>query len=307
MNRTKKTAKMKSYLIEPNHIAQAVEIQVCELHGSSGQEMMSAIRYALQCKQVEVFYGRGSLEGHAIYLDQDALLNQDPELGFMSVPDIMDLPFAGRAVILGVEQVNGDDVMVEPHIEEEELLDLLGVSYCTRRYAEMAFDLAESREQKAREFLNDKGDGPMKASELPTVFNDDSIPVLRWVRLDAQGVVPRYESERSSCFSVFAKEDVLLPARSVVRVGLGLAVDIPAGHVIRLFGRPSQEGASPRLCNGSDLVTHEHQGELSVVLGNDRDEDVLIKRHVCLAYGLVQEVKRYLMLEVDELPTPIDL
>lgn len=299
---------MKSYIIEPNHERQEAVIEVCELHGTSGADMMAAIRYALQCEEVEVFYGRGALERHAIYVDQDALLKQLPSEGFMYVPAIMEVPFAGRAVVLGITSQGDDDVMVEPHIAEESLSELVSVSYVTKRYAETAFSLAESKEKKAREYLDEVGNGPVASDTLPNVFDDDSVHALRWVRTDARASVPSYISEGAACFDLAALEDTVIPAGGVQTVRLGLAVAVPQGSVIRLFSRKDMGlDHTPRLCNGCELVDSTMRDELVLVLANDRECDVLIKADSLIARGLVQEVRQYLMVEVDHLPTPIDL
>ena len=299
---------MKSYIIEPRHDSQEVVLEVCELHGKSGNDLMAAIRYALQCTEVEVFYGRGPLERHAIYVDQDALLKQAPTHGFLYVPAIMEVPFAGRAVVLGITSQGDDDVMVEPHIPEEDLSELVSVSYVNKRYAEMAFTLAESKEKKAREFLDEVGTGPVPAETLPNLFDDDSLHVLRWVRLDARAALPTYASEGAACFDLAALEDTLIPAGSVQAVRLGLAVAVPQGSVIRLFSRKdSRNEHTPRLCNGCDVVDPSMRDELVLMLANDRACDVLIKADTPIARGMVQEARQYLMVEVDHLPTPIDL
>jgi dUTP pyrophosphatase len=129
------------------------------------------------------------------------------------------------------------------------------------------------------------------------------------VRLEPHAVVPGYARSGDAGADLVAKEDVLLKAgggRALVRTGVVIA--IPYGHagfILPRSGLALRHGVT--LVNSPGLVDSGYRDELMVLMINtDPNDDYQVHQGDRVAQLVVQRVEHVTIVEVDELPAPVE-
>lgn len=103
-----------------------------------------------------------------------------------------------------------------------------------------------------------------------------------------------------------AQAVVSIPAHSTVKVGTGIALEIPEGYFGALFARSgiaTDRGLRPANCVG--VIDSDYRGEIKVALHNDTEEVHKIDINERIAQIVFLPYMAAEFLEVDEL-TPTD-
>lgn len=94
-------------------------------------------------------------------------------------------------------------------------------------------------------------------------------------KLTDTATLPSRGSEYAAGYDLYAdvQEELVIKPHTTVKVGTGLAMEIPAGYFGGIFARSglaTKEGLRPANCVG--VVDADYRGEIIVALHNDGDE-----------------------------------
>lgn len=125
-------------------------------------------------------------------------------------------------------------------------------------------------------------------------------------KLNENANIPTRGSAYSAGYDLYAciDEPITIPAHSTVKIGTGLAVEIPDGYFGAIFARSglaTKEGLRPANCVG--CCDSDYRGEYIVALHNDTDETKLIVPNERIAQLVVMP---YLSVEFEEVTELID-
>lgn len=88
-------------------------------------------------------------------------------------------------------------------------------------------------------------------------------------RLHPASVIPKYATELSAGFDLVAVEDVVIPPGHTVKVPLGLAFEVPAGHVLLVCMRSGIAlNTWLRQSNGIGVIDADYRGEVAMLFDN---------------------------------------
>ena len=84
---------------------------------------------------------------------------------------------------------------------------------------------------------------------------------------------PKFATDGSSCFDLYAAEDAVIEPSQTVAVGLGVAFEPPEGYGIMIYPRSGISSKVPlRFANGVGVIDNDYRGEVKVLLENVRPE-----------------------------------
>ena len=123
-------------------------------------------------------------------------------------------------------------------------------------------------------------------------------------RLTETAKLPTRGSEYAAGYDLYAdlKEDLVVKPHETVKVGTGLAMDIPTGYFGAIFARSglaTKEGLRPANCVG--VCDSDYRGEYIVALHNDSNEDRVITPMERIAQVVVMPFLSCEFTEVEEL------
>lgn len=98
-------------------------------------------------------------------------------------------------------------------------------------------------------------------------------------RLNEDAKIPTRGSSEAAGYDLYAciNSPVTIPSHSTVKIGTGLAIEIPEGYFGAVFARSglaTKQGL--RLANAVGVIDSDYRGEYIVALHNDTDEAKLI-------------------------------
>lgn len=123
-------------------------------------------------------------------------------------------------------------------------------------------------------------------------------------KLSKTATIPTRGSEQAAGYDLYAdiEEPVVIKAHTNVRIGTGLAVDIPDGYFGAVFARSgmaAKQNLRPSNCVG--VCDSDYRGEYMVALHNDSDEDRVIQPKDRIAQLVVMPYLPVEFVEVEEL------
>lgn len=93
---------------------------------------------------------------------------------------------------------------------------------------------------------------------------------ISFMRTDPRATLPRYATDGSGCFDLFAVTDVLVRVDHPVIVDTGLAFEIPEGYVMLIFSRSGMGFKHDvRLSNCVGVIDSDYRGSVQVKLTRD--------------------------------------
>ena len=127
---------------------------------------------------------------------------------------------------------------------------------------------------------------------------------VRIKKLNDLAKIPTRGSKFSAGYDLYAAtdKDIQIPPHSTVKIGTGLAMDLPYGYFGAIFARSgiaTKRGLRPANCVG--VCDFDYKGEYIVAIHNDSDETMTIltgERIVQLILLPYQDID---FIEVDEL------
>ena len=85
--------------------------------------------------------------------------------------------------------------------------------------------------------------------------------------------LPKYGTEGSSCFDLYAAEDVFIQPAETVVVGTGIIFEPPEGYGMMVYPRSGISSKVPlRFANGVGVIDNDYRGEVKILLENVRPE-----------------------------------
>lgn len=106
-------------------------------------------------------------------------------------------------------------------------------------------------------------------------------------------VIPTYGTPGAACFDLYATDTVAIAPGRAATVQMGIKVEVPEGHVLKLFSRSGhgfKHGV--RLCNTTGIIDSDFRGELVARLHNDGKEVFLVSIGDRVVQGMVVPVER---------------
>lgn len=125
-------------------------------------------------------------------------------------------------------------------------------------------------------------------------------------KLNEKATIPTRGSERAAGYDLYAclDEAVLIKPHETVKVGVGIAIELPEntfGGIFARSGISTKEGLRPANCVG--VVDEDFRGEVTVAVHNDSKEDRIVTNGEKIAQLLVIPYISVDLEEVDELST----
>ena len=123
-------------------------------------------------------------------------------------------------------------------------------------------------------------------------------------KLNDLAKIPTRGSKYSAGYDLYAATDstVYIPPHSTVKIGTGLAMDIPHGYFGAIFARSgiaTKRGLRPANCTG--ICDEDYKGEYIVALHNDSNELMSIEAGERIAQLIILPYQDLDFIEVDEL------
>lgn len=123
-------------------------------------------------------------------------------------------------------------------------------------------------------------------------------------KLNENAIIPTRGSEYAAGYDLYAciTENITIEPHSTVKVGTGLAIEIPDGYFGAIFARSgiaTKRGLRPSNCVGA--CDSDYRGEYIVALHNDTDVPQVIEPHERIAQLIVMPYLPVEFTEVEEL------
>lgn len=123
-------------------------------------------------------------------------------------------------------------------------------------------------------------------------------------KLNEKAIIPTRGSKYAAGWDLYAcvNELITIPAHSTVKIGTGLAIEIPHGYFGAIFARSglaTKEGLRPANCTG--VCDEDYTGEYIVALHNDTDLPRVIEPNERIAQLVLLPYLDMKFEEVDEL------
>ena len=126
---------------------------------------------------------------------------------------------------------------------------------------------------------------------------------ISFKRTDPRATLPRYATDGSGCFDLFALTDVQVRVDHPVAVDTGLAFEIPEGYVMLIFSRSGMGFKHDvRLSNCVGVIDSDYRGSVQVKLTRDATHGASYFRvDSAIAQAIIIPFPRVEFYEVDEL------
>lgn len=125
------------------------------------------------------------------------------------------------------------------------------------------------------------------------------------VKIKQTGVyalVPKYATDGSGCFDLFAANGATIFPNNHKPVGTGLAFEIPEDHVMLVFARSGNAAKyKVNLMNSVGVIDSDYRGEVMVMLQNKGHFDFEVRRGDRIAQAMIVPVQKVVFEKVDEL------
>lgn len=127
---------------------------------------------------------------------------------------------------------------------------------------------------------------------------------IKVIKLNDLAKMPTQGSEDAAGYDLYAATDdvILIQPHSTIKVGTGLAFELPKGTFAAIFARSgiaTKRGLRPANCTG--ICDSDYRGEYIVALHNDTDEIQIIEKQERIAQMILLPYIRMEFEEVDAL------
>ncbi|MEK7576103.1 MAG: dUTP diphosphatase [Patescibacteria group bacterium] len=126
-------------------------------------------------------------------------------------------------------------------------------------------------------------------------------------RIDSSLPLPKYHTEGAAGFDFYCRETVVVEPKSIFRIPLNVAIQIPDGHMILLAARSSTSKRGLMMANGVGIMDRDYAGntdEYHAVVYNYTNEPVEVARGDRIAQGIVLRSDQIEWIEVEDLGAP---
>lgn len=128
--------------------------------------------------------------------------------------------------------------------------------------------------------------------------------IINIKKLNNLATIPTRGSDYAAGYDLYAAiaNSVIIPAHQTVKVGTGIAIELPNytfGAIFARSGLATKQGLRPANCVG--VVDSDYRGEIIVAVHNDTDKDKVITPSDRIAQLVVIDYNPIVFQEVDEL------
>lgn len=127
---------------------------------------------------------------------------------------------------------------------------------------------------------------------------------LKIKRFDTSFPLPQYQTAGSVALDLSSRTEVVIPAQSVARVPLNIAIELPPGHWAMLAARSSLHKKGLMLANGVGVGDADFCGdsdEYQAALFNFTQEDVILPPGERIVQLLILPYTKPELVEVEHL------
>ena len=118
------------------------------------------------------------------------------------------------------------------------------------------------------------------------------------------GKIPTYATDGSGAFDFYSAEDVDIKRLELMAIDLGIAMEVPEGHVMLLFPRSSIGKNTPlRMANSVGVIDSDYRGTIHALYENVFLQDEYITQGDRIAQGIIAPIPKVEFEEVEELST----
>lgn len=120
---------------------------------------------------------------------------------------------------------------------------------------------------------------------------------VRIQRVDKDLPLPRYETDGSVGFDFVAREDTIIPPKTVVLIPGNVIVEVPATYMLLISLRSSTPRKKGLLMpHGIGVIDHDYCGpedEIKIQVYNFTNEPVTVKRGEKIAQGIFVHIDKF--------------
>lgn len=118
------------------------------------------------------------------------------------------------------------------------------------------------------------------------------------------GKIPTYATDGSGAFDFYSAEDVLVHKTHAEAINLGVAMEVPDGHVLLLFPRSSTgKNTWLRMANSVGVIDSDYRGTIHALYENVVWGNYLVQTGDRIAQGIILPIPKVEFEEVEELST----
>lgn len=125
--------------------------------------------------------------------------------------------------------------------------------------------------------------------------------VVKVKYINGNPYVPVYSTEGSVCADVRATQDYTIKPKQVIKIPLGIAVEIPKGYEIQVRNRSSLGKNGLIVPNGIGTIDTDYRGEINMLFYNLNDTDYEIKAGDKICQLAIQKATTMIFKTVSEL------
>lgn len=116
------------------------------------------------------------------------------------------------------------------------------------------------------------------------------------------GKIPTYATDGSGAFDFYSAEDRIVFTQFPNAIRLGVAMEIPVGHVMLLFPRSSiGKKTWLRMSNSVGVIDSDYRGTIHAIYDNIGCDRQVIKKGQRIAQGIIVPIPKVEFEEVEEL------
>ena len=119
------------------------------------------------------------------------------------------------------------------------------------------------------------------------------------------GRIPTYATDGSGAFDFYSAEEVHInPETAPTAINLGVAMEVPEGHVLLVFPRSSiGKNSNLRMANSIGVIDSDYRGTIHALYENTDCYVEIIKKGNRIAQGIIIPIPQVEFEEVEELST----
>ncbi|WP_127135269.1 dUTP diphosphatase [Veillonella sp. 3913] len=118
-------------------------------------------------------------------------------------------------------------------------------------------------------------------------------------RTHQNGRIPTYATDGAGAFDFYSAEEVDIKGLEVMAIDLGVALEVPEGHVMLLFPRSSIGKNTPlRMANSVGVIDSDYRGTIHALYENNDICPTLIKKGDRIAQGIILPIPKIEFEEV---------
>lgn len=126
---------------------------------------------------------------------------------------------------------------------------------------------------------------------------------VKFMKTHEKGRIPTYATDGSGAFDFYSAEDVVVHENYAKAINLGVAMEVPDGHVLLLFPRSSVgKNTGLRMPNSVGVIDSDYRGTIHALYDNVWGDHIVLTGDR-IAQGIIVPIPKVEFEEVEELST----